>query len=314
VRRTVVLALLLVSIVVFGQKPEPKIYRLKNGFRISQTCLRSRSLKVANASTESLTKGLACLDAMPGQQVKEHAENIRNLMKEKAPVLTCEELESDTLALATLPHQQPIPSIKINNSKNQEHLDNIILHELFHSIGYGHEMAEVEYAYACAECCITEGNGGDRELACRLCQRPKDQVRDLDYYNDLAKLFTDVKRPKFALRRLINYLKANPTSQEARIHLRSALARGYPGLALKAENDEGVARYIEELFDSIDVLLTRPELTHKQVLPSINQIISMGVVDDAFNGLNNFYSAIQDLGQETERIELVWLYPSKGKK
>jgi hypothetical protein len=313
VRRTVVLALLLVSIVVFGQKPEPKIYRLKNGFRISKTCLRSRSLKVAKASTESLTKGLACLDAMPGQQVKEHAEKIRNLMHERAPVLLCEELESDTLALATLPHQQPIPSIKINNSKNREHLDNVILHELFHSIGYAHEISEVEYAYACAECCITEGNGGDRDLACRLCQRPKDQVRDLDYYNELAKLFTDIKRPKFALNRLINYLKTNPDSYQARIHLRSALARGYPGLVLKAENDEGVARYIEELFNSIDVLLARPELTYKQVLPSINEIISMGVVDDSFNGLNNFYSSIQDLGQDTDRVELVFLYSKGGK-
>lgn len=215
-----------------GQYVENKL-----GYKIHKSCIDNfGTADFSNLVTQSMTKGLACLEDLAKKNTQENPkaangalnnyEGLNRLLTQKKVTVVCNEKDYDWKSAAAhastgaedkikkLNVEHPFISIDPGNPKVKgkptksevEFISETFFHEQLHNLGILHGD-DVEYPYACEECCISskESFEGTRAAACKICSGQYDVSKGMseEYLKDLlvwGEKSYDTKKAEKAIR------------------------------------------------------------------------------------------------------------------
>lgn len=167
------------------------------GIQIEKKCIEDFGLEFPNLLTNSITEGLACLDRIKGEGSDFNQISMIGLLQqiEKPLKLKCEKNEKlqKISAEATLfPSDENYPQIKLKKgyeSVPAQKLKEILFHELIHTNGYAHQ-ADIEYMYACQDCCRDQN---EKKASCQICKKHYASTTDSEYQDDVIQWIKEAK-------------------------------------------------------------------------------------------------------------------------
>ncbi|MBF0297351.1 MAG: hypothetical protein HQK51_01440 [Oligoflexia bacterium] len=226
-------------------------YKTSYGYNIHQSCLDKLGESFVKTNVKlAFQEGVSCLVELAGtppptKGASVNLTKLENILTDskagRAPAkLICNETKtgydwSGTVAhastgtrdvIATTPAAEH-PNISINPRYNNSDTDNknkidakyfrrTIFHEFFHNMSYRHG-SDVEYAYACEECCMEKNTQRDYNYqrrryasSCRVCAgKYTDGMNDLEYLKDVSMFLYEDSDYKRAHLYITNYKKSH---------------------------------------------------------------------------------------------------------
>lgn len=186
---------------------------------------------------------------------------------------------TDTHAHATLPGDSKYPSMELNpitiGRRQDLDLQQTLLHETFHLTGHRH-FTGVEYAYACAQCCMKDYRPDS--MACQICAMPPSAYETSEYFKKIHRLMTPYYGDKFASMGLIQKIHAGAPSEFHTLLLSFwANSESAPlAIALAEELTQRRGYLLPEEQASVDsIRLFRGFLSTKALLPLARHLVGV---------------------------------------
>lgn len=205
---------------IVDNKKDSQYVENKLGYNIHKSCLDNYGqVDFSNIVTESMTKGLACLEDLAKKNTKDspkgpngalnNYEGLNRLLEKSKVTIVCNEQGYDwegTAGHASTHADEKIkelgvghPFISINpknpdikgkpTGKEVAEMTETIFHEQLHNLGILHGK-DVEYPYACETCCLSpnEEFEGTKAAACKICSGQYDVTKGTSeqYLKDLV--------------------------------------------------------------------------------------------------------------------------------
>jgi hypothetical protein len=172
--------------------------------RVHRSCLVQFGRKLINVIEASRKDGMSCLRKLNSAGPNKNYQALERLFNSKKISYYCNEDfgrfnaldahasfdKSDDKPLSGMFH----PYVSINpayvlkdadvtgKAIESEYLKSVLFHEYFHNLEYSH-VRNVEYAYACEECCFA--NAAYKDAACKICSTNYKSMSDPEYLKDL---------------------------------------------------------------------------------------------------------------------------------
>lgn len=243
------------------------------GFNIDNACMEELGFTLPFILKETVTEGIQCLLDL-GQGSRKNLGSLKNIFKiiellegEDKVNLVCSESASDFRSTAIAHSSVSVESPKIHSSKiappyislnpqdmpdhredimSKDLLDlkDLFFHELIHNVGYNHNTSDIEYAYACSECCFSKLGLQEKASACKICRGDYKDPFELDYLKDFIEYLnvSDYSILELGIDAIKEYTKREPRSIDGYILLIQSYGRQfYPigyYLALKLEESQ----------------------------------------------------------------------------
>lgn len=222
---------------------EDEYISIKNGFRIQNECVvKFGRERIENIVTKAIEKGQSCLLQLGSPASIRNAHLMESLLKnqENPPKLICDEIDYDGWSRAAAhgsrsSSQFNHPYISLNpNSAEQsdEVLEETIFHEFFHNCGYSHG-SDIEFAYACEECCFKVKLS---EMACKVCRGKYTSSTDTIYLRDLSLWASQAVNSRALEKRFVSIASEGSQKNPKAVYLAARATMGRPlGVALANE-------------------------------------------------------------------------------
>ncbi|MEQ1721784.1 MAG: hypothetical protein ABL930_01320 [Pseudobdellovibrio sp.] len=144
------------------------------GPAVHESCLKKFGKEFPSLLQSTLRNGLNCLSRLDGPGSRENLTKIASILENKQnPLkLRCNvPIHDGALAMAKIPGQEGFPGIDFSPTEKfeEKNLRGLIFHELLHNCGHLHVPEDVEYMYACPNCCEDKPINKDR-ASCKICR------------------------------------------------------------------------------------------------------------------------------------------------
>ena len=186
-------------------------------------------------SVQHIDQGLSCLANLATPVAKDNLQRINHKLGQlkKPYILSCsnEPLTSSTASTDVGAWQTEFHPAAFSSTTRTSQLGEVIFHELFHAIGYGHKLG-VDYAYACGKCCYSgaQVSSYQKNLACFICsnqfKQPDQNFTYLVAIQSLANTSPDGMAIS-PFQNWVNWIAKNPNSNAAMAQLTVALLKSH---------------------------------------------------------------------------------------
>lgn len=275
------------------------------GYQIDGACLRNWGADFALHVRDSMKTGLQCLADLHlkyGSQrimtgsLRNAFELTRLLESDQVKILCSEEeyhWDGTAGHASTVPGQSlnelgvahPYISLNPHDPQSGQHsgtseelaeLKKTLFHEQLHNLGYRHGH-DVEYPYACEDCCFADGEDEEvKEAACRVCAGNYQNEVDPKYVRDFI-FYTQKSYRNFrGVEAALHFLKENPNSTQGLSLMALASADIFnpigPHLAQKIL-DRNLSLSAQELSDTLRALEYK-DISHFKTLKKSSEGLS----------------------------------------
>ncbi len=304
------------------------------GYQIDGACLRNWGADFVVHVRDSMKTGLQCLADLHSSHGSQrvmtgalrNAFELTRLLESDQVKIVCSEQEYHWEGTAghasTVPGQSlrelnvTHPYISLNphdpqsgqrqgTSEELTELKKTLFHEQLHNLGYRHGH-DVEYPYACEDCCFADGDNEEAKVAaCRICAGNYQNEVDPEYVRDFIFYTQKSYRNSRGVEAALQFLKENPKSTQGLSLMALASADIFnpvgPLLAQKTL-DRNLPLSAQELSDTLRALEYK-DVSHFKSLKQSSESLSEAMIalyyeHDAPRALEVIYAHKESIARE----------------